>query len=148
MSDCVLHAYFCHVKHIFPGAYRPAIRSHDVTAYDVTKRLTHDERYGPTLGCMVPLIVQQMGLNLSLLVIVQHRLHTPAMYLRSAENDVQRALIRPEDFGEYADPLTLEPAIYLLNADNHAVFAETVPDYGVPVMALQLRKEMDDDSHS
>jgi hypothetical protein len=114
-----------------------------VTAsYNAIKHVTHDGNIDvPTHGCVVPYIVRYMAKTMDLGVEAQHCLHTPKMYLNSAETSAQVAIIKYEDFGEYADPLALEPAIYLLNADNHAVFAETVPDYGVPVMALQLRKE-------
>ena len=135
--NCVYDAYVEHLKDLDLTPFKL-----DQFIYDVLKSQYHWHRPEPTYGGVVPMIIDGMRRHHKLDMRVQHGLLTKAHHLEDAQNPRQFLLIEMHSqlFGEYAFPLTLEPAIYLLYADSHAIYSRTVPTYGMPIMAIQLRK--------
>jgi hypothetical protein len=105
----------------------------------------------PTWGGIVPAVIEVVSSLARCEVRVQHKsLWTPEYYLADAEGDrvegqvsevefVRRTwLVINASFGEQVQRVTLEPAIYLLLNQAHAVFSSKVPEKGGPIMALQV----------
>lgn len=145
MSDCVYHAYAAHMKYLFssplPGDY----------GLFCTLRLIIQGNEGPLWGGIVPWVIHVLTSQRNVSMRVQHRMVTPHEYLYDVRYTInsqlqhyfslQAGLVRNhlDLFGEGVDNITLKPAIYLMLAHQHAVFAQEVPTRGIqPVMAIQL----------
>ncbi len=133
--NCVYDAYRYHLDDL-----KMSLHYMDWSNYERLKHFTHGHQDQPTYGGIVPCLIGWMRLIHDLEMRIQHGLLTKAHHLEETQTLRQRLIIQNTDFGVYAFPLTLEPAIYLLYADSHAVYSRTVPTYGVPIMAIQLRR--------
>lgn len=138
---CVFHAYGAHL--VYLGVTRV---DWDWEYYKWFMELTHGEVDCPTWGGIIPCLIDYLAYGRGLVVSAQHRAFGSKEYYKSDEmsryaHDIRR---RP-DWGLLVETITLKPAIYLLLADGHATFSETVPVKGVPVMALQLQKKESQD---
>jgi len=134
MANCVYHACADHLHYL--GITTTWT---DYELFRILKIGCGYRIYQDTWGGVVPFIVRNLALSHGLGVRIQHRLITKSMYIHYPEATIfQQAIAAQSDFGEYADPMTLEPAVYLMLGSQHAVFALRVPQSHHPVMALQL----------
>lgn len=148
MGDCVYHAWMQHMHYL---DIPPGILSWEI--YTLVRRSVGNKN-GFTYGGIVPVLVAALSGLYGCKVSVQYRIWTPEMYVADVKDgksgledeltkyalDLIICAMIDGTFGEEADRITLEPAVYLLLNQSHAVFSETVPRGG-PVMALQVYGE-------
>lgn len=136
MTNCVYYAYRDHLLYLGLEPSRA-----DWFLYSTIKKLTQSP-VDYTYNGIVPLMIECMARAKGLDMKVQHYLWTKEMCLAFAIDDNASMLMRlgiiTGDFQEEVDKITLEPAIYLLYGQRHAIFSTCVPRKGIPVMAIQL----------
>ena len=129
---CVYTAY---CNHLF---YLKTYPKDDSYAYETIKRITHDGTLNIfTHVSVVPYLITVMARRHDLSVRIER---TEWCACDVYDNEIQKYVISVSDYGVLVSEITLEPAIYLLFDAHHAVFSETVPKTGFPVMALRLEK--------
>jgi len=109
--------------------------------YWTVRTMTQGQQERPTSGVIVPTIFRLVAARQGLEVAIQHRVCDKGHYIHEAEktlSPVGVAIARSSDFGELVETITLQPAVYLCLAGHHALFAETVPERGGVLMALQF----------
>lgn len=129
-------------------AYAQALRSlgieataRDYQMYRFLKVLTHGTTACYTWAGVVPWMLQVLSHRRGIDQTTEYWGATPAHYLADADDVVKRWIVRRFSDGNVVDRLTLEPAIYLCNRIQHAVFAAEIPHKLVPMMAIQLRRK-------
>lgn len=146
---CVYTAYEKHLEYLGVEIDFHDWLHSDWEYYVYVKELTHGERDCPTWGGIVPTLISEMAAEYDLEAKIEHRIFGGKEYYMgddmAEEMMLARWIIDSANFGQLVETITLEPAIYLLLADGHATFSETVPVKGVPVMALQLQKKESQD---
>ena len=135
MTECVWHAYHQYLDQ-FHGIW-PSYASYKW--WFRFKRFTHSKEPQFTYGGVVPFIIKFLASLDGFDCKVEHAIIEPAHWRKEAQNIVQRIIMGRTDFGPYG--ITLEPAIYLVDSSQHAVFSTKTPP-GIVTMAIQLEKKV------
>jgi len=136
MTECVWLAYTHYLWHEYSLFTYP---SNSYTWYKRLKRITHGKVPQFTYGGVVPFILRFLAALDGFDCLVEHQIIEPAHWRKEAQNIAQKIIVDRTDFGPYG--ITLEPAIYLVDSSQHAVFSTKIPP-GIVTMAIQLiRKE-------
>lgn len=140
--DCLYDAYIDYLKYLRFGIID---FDYEYLHYRILKKLTHGVGNQYTFGGVAPWMIYKLSMTMGIPIFIQYRLYTIADYWNIAFKDypkrlkhIRKALEFLRINGHEVDELTYQPAIYLLLTDQHAVFSETVPNYGYPIMAIQL----------
>lgn len=137
MMDCVFQALEDHLY------YAEGIKADDIdyAAFRAIKHIAQGRKRQPTWGGIIPFICRFTAFRYGLDIRIQHRIFTKAHYMKDAQNTIQGYIVSLTDFGDYEDPLTLRPAVYLLDGIRHATYLERPLNSGVPLMAIQLYRK-------
>jgi len=144
--DCLFWAYS---EHILDLGLRP--KPSDYSYYRMLKVYTHGFTPQSTFGGIAPWMVGRLarrhGLSVRMNSVIFRYSHYSAM-LEDIIRDLspvqamfwgrQRSILLHTHFDIWRRVINLHPAIYLLLDSQHAVYSETVPAHGTPIMALQL----------
>jgi hypothetical protein len=136
--DCVYHAYADNLEWL--GIRATLV---DYECYKLLKRWTHGSKPQYTFGGVAPFIVSRLASLHGLPTFTVYKIYTPELHIEVAKKYYSshykrlRAIINHTEWHE-VDSIRIEPAIYLLLTESHAVFSERVPRYGIPVTAIQI----------
>lgn len=136
--DCVYYAYQEYMEYLGESA------SHWELVKFRLMRKTLQGGNGPTKGCIAPWLIQNLARRKGLSVIAQTGYDmTPGHWEKSASNVLASAASGRVRWWA-VDKTFIQPAIYLMWGQQHAVFSPSVPDYGIPVIGIHIyRKEQD-----
>lgn len=142
--DCVYRAYQAHLDFLgleeHPGDY---------PCYKTLKLLSHDTKDEFLAGGVAPYIIGKVAEILHQLEALPYVVHDEfdrQFWLDLYRGDDPNSILRRSQVigGKFlvfpGSPLPGQyfPAIYLLLQDQHAVFSETMPERGMPIMAIRL----------
>lgn len=136
--DCLFDAYreyleFMGVKVDWRREYKRFCR---------LRRFTHLGKQGYVHGSVIPFIIGQLIKPHDMQMIVDTSYFKKANWVGSAPNWLARIIARRTDYGHYdMHRVHLAPAIYMMWGGKYAVFKLAVPQHGIAVLAIQLRKE-------
>jgi len=133
--DCVYQAYDRHMRGV--GYHR--INQHSAFSY---WRRVLQGHIGYTEQAVAPIIIERLLDGSSCDFFVEHTYLPIESILHSSTlfKDFDPTAMN-KYYGEYVEKITLQPAIYFLLSNQHAVYSETVPTKGFPVMAIQIMKK-------
>lgn len=138
--NCVLDAFEAHLEAVGGTTQRS-----DRQLFNRIRWVLELGQCRPLHVSVVPFAVSQLAKRHGLTTVVQHSILTPAQICYTGERSwwLARLIGKLSDWGEHTEPVTLQPAIYGIWGMNHAIFHVEVPDFGVPLIAVQLRNHLE-----
>lgn len=139
--DCVYHAYADYMEWL-----NIRVAPLDYKIYKVLKWWTHGSKPQYTFGGVAPWIINKLVRRHRVrLFMFEYRIYTPEHLIAYAKKyypahfkRMKCAIESEYWYGLATSKLTLEPAIYLLLGEQHAIFATKIPTHGMPVAAIKL----------
>lgn len=136
--DCVYEAYLDYMDY-----YGVRTGAKDRLVWRYLKWYTHGGKPQYTFGGVAPFIVQRLAYLHGLTCGTFYRVYTPEHYIAVAKEHyknhfwLMNIIIKNTEWVE-VDKIRGFPGIYLLLTNQHAVFSESVPTYGTPIMLIQI----------
>jgi len=134
--DCVYFAYVSHLEDMGEKA-----RLGELAYFKAMRRLLNNNQDGMTPISIAPYIVGRLARRHGMVAVVQTSHYmTGEHWVNAAPSDYAQLAAAATDW-QYIDRVTLEPAIYGLWSENHALYSKAVPPNRVSVVAIQLRRK-------
>jgi hypothetical protein len=140
--DCVYHAYADYLEYMDINPTRC-----DYLYYKLLKQWTHGSKPQYTFGGVAPWIVGKIaGLHSLSYSDAFYRVYTPEHFIEIARKYYKPYFrricnaINKTNWGEVKE-IYGTPGIYFLLTGQHAIFSTQVPQFGKPIMLIQMWKE-------
>jgi hypothetical protein len=138
--DCVYHAFKDYLYYLDEKPFKT-----DYLYYRTLKWFMQGSRPQYTFGGITPWIIDRLSSYHGHYIYTEYRVYTPDHYIEVADkyypaHSWRMRMIMNLTRWHEVETIRLHPAIFLLLTGQHAIFSTKVPDYGTPIMSIQIRR--------